>query len=382
MTGPDALRSQQRNASTCHVTIAEGPDAITGSAAAWQAVEDRGGAATPFQSFAMARVTAQAHLRDGHTPRIVTVQQWGRPVVIFPTVVGRLTGVSTVRFLGDPLIQYGDALATPEALAEHLEAAWLAAVDPRIASVGIFRKVRADSKLTALLTRRAATIAASDAPFVDLLGGPTSSSRHLREIRRLRRRLSEQGPLRFELYRGDSADEILNEMLAQKRSWLVQRGLPSSVIGRPSWERALSEMAQITGDRSEMIVSRLTVGGRTAATEIGFADATTWLAYTASFAPEFGRYGPGHVLMDDIMNWCRETGRRVYDLLAPAQPYKIAVSNGTVPIRDYAVALNPSGTFAIIAARSLPMAKRLAERVPLPLRRWCMPSYLKATGAS
>lgn len=228
--------------------------------------------------------------------------------------------------------------------------------------------------------RGATAIAEGHAPFVDLRVAKHSSSRHLREVRRLRRRLAEQGGLRFEIRQGQEAAGILEETLALKRAWLIERGLPSSVIGRPIWEGALFEMAGANSSSCAMTVARLIIGDRTAATEIGLVNATTWFAYTGALAPEFARHGPGHVLMEEIIKWCDETGRQVYDLLPPSQPYKTALANGTMLVRDYAVALDPAGRLMIPAIRFIPMAKRLAERVPLSLRRWCVSSYLKMAG--
>lgn len=49
-------------------------------------------------------------------------------------------------------------------------------------------------------------------------------------------------------------------------------------------------------------------------------DDKTWYAQNSALDPTFTKFGPAHVLMDDIMNWCVETKRSGYDLLPPSQP--------------------------------------------------------------
>jgi CelD/BcsL family acetyltransferase involved in cellulose biosynthesis len=365
----DGLRHERRYGRACDVAVTEGSDAITAVASAWRSIEDAGGVTTPFQSFIVAQAAARAHVADGGVPRIVTVRQGGRPVVIFATVVSRRAGLSTIKFLGDPFIQYGDVIAAPEASPEHLEAAWSAAVDPRAASIANFRKVRADSKIAPLLARMATTVTVEQAPFVDVRHAPNLKSHHKRELRRLRRRLAGHGELRLDVVRGAAVNEVLREALDFKRAWLVERGLPSSVFGRAHWEQLLVDLVGRTCGHAEMMAARLTVGRRTAAIEIGFADAWTWFAYIGAIAQDFAKFGAGHIQMEDTIEWCREAGLAYYDLLPPSQFYKQALATGTIEVCDYAVPLSIAGYPAILASRLAPAAKDLVRAMPLSLRR-------------
>ena len=363
------LRQGRREDHACDIAITEGIDAVEVAAPAWTAIENAGGVSTPFQSLAIAQAAAKAHVAEGDIPRIVTVQERGRPLVIFPTVAGRWAGVSTIRFLGDPFIQYADVIAAPDASSSHLEAAWTAAADGRIASAGIFRKVRADSRIAPILAARAATIFGTQAPFVELHATSKLPSHHTRELRRLRRRLTEQGELRFSIIRGPAVTDVLREALDLKRAWVIERGLASSVIGKSQWENVLFELVGADCGQTEMIAARLSVGGLTAAIEIGFADHRTWFAYMGALGPNFAKSGPGHVLMEEILAWCRACGLTAYDLLPPAQPYKQALTACAVAVCDYATALRFKGYPAVLAARLFPTAKEIVAATPLLLRR-------------
>jgi CelD/BcsL family acetyltransferase involved in cellulose biosynthesis len=363
------LAQEGRSDSLCDVTIAEGGDAVERVAAEWSAIEDAGGIASPFQSLAAARAAATAHLAHGETPRIVVVRDRGRPVVIFPTVVGHAMGVPTIRFLGDPFVQYGDAIAAPQATTAHIESALAAAADETIASVAFFRRVRADAVMAGILARSAATVSEDRSAFVDLQADLKLRSRHARELRRLRRRLSEQGAVRFEIFQGMALGELLRETLEFKRHWLIERGLPSVFFGNPRWQNVLFSLAGRRCGQAEMMMARLAIGGVTAATEIGFVDRRTWFAYIGALAPAFAQLGPGHVLMEELIAWCRNSGLTTYDLLPPLQPYKLALTAQAVPVCDYAVALGLAGYPAIFAARMAPAVKKLVARAPLSLRR-------------
>jgi CelD/BcsL family acetyltransferase involved in cellulose biosynthesis len=131
-----------------------GSDAVEAASQIWNELETAYGVSSPFQSLALAAVAAKAHVMAKETPRIVVVREGRRPVLLLPTVVSAKAGLSTARFLGDPLIQYGDAIAAADASIEHFEAAWSAVADPGIASAVLLRKVRQDTKIDWRARRR------------------------------------------------------------------------------------------------------------------------------------------------------------------------------------------------------------------------------------
>ncbi len=368
-----ALSESVRRARTqCagEVSVAVGVDAVELAGPAWRAIEREGGATTPFQTHALAMELADAHERRGETVRVVVVHDGGRPVVVLPTVVTRWSGVTALRFLGDPLIQYGDALAAAGVPMRHLQTAWDAAADPAVAKLVYFRKVREDARIAPLLAKQATLLAVHDAPFVETAGAPVANARDARELRRLRRRLQDTGETRLDILHGHDARVAAAEALSIKRAWLDARGIDSSVIGDDAWESALLALAGRPA--SSLRVARLSVGGATAAVEIGLVHGDRWCAFLGAVAPDFARAGPGNVQMDDTIAYCREAGIATYDLLAPADPYKSRLAHGSAAVRDYAAALTASGWPGLLTARSIPTIKSLAARMPAALRRAVM----------
>lgn len=347
--------------------VFEGPQAMDRAAAAWHRIEQAGGGATPFQSQALARQLAQVHLHRGDTPRIAVVHRHGEPVVVFPTVVTRWNGLKTVRFLGDPLIQYGDVIAARDALPSDIEAAWQAATDPALAQLIYLRKVRDDARIAPLLARSTRTAATQYAPFIDVARDATSNARDARELRRVRRRLLELGDVAFEVLQGNAAADAVGEAIALKRSWLDAQGALSRVIGDDDWEQAIHAMAG--ANNAPLRVARLSVDSRTAAIEIGLVHADRWCAFLGAVSPDFARYSPGHTQMAETVAYCRAHGLAIYDLLAPAEHYKRKMSHGAAAVRDYVAPLTATGWLGVLAAQGLPAVKSAAAGMPRGLRR-------------
>lgn len=360
-----ALAERARRQRERTVEVATGADAVNRAAPAWRAIERAGGAATPFQSLDFAACAAQVHLRRGETPRIAVVSEAGRPMAVLPTVVRVWNGIRTIQFLGDPLIQYGDVAADPEAGPAHIQAAWHAAADPAAGQFVYLRKVRADARIAPLLGSATTVVAEHEAPFIAVQAPAAVSARDARELRRLRRRLAELGETKFEVLHGAVARFAVAEALACKRGWLDARGLGSSVVGDPDWEQALIALA----DAPQLRVARLSVGGRTAAVEIGLVHGGRWCAYLGALAPEFAKAGPGQIQMADTVAHCRDNGLATYDLLAPADEYKRRMTRQAIPVRDHAAALGAGGRFGLLLARLVPLAKGWTGRLPRGLRR-------------
>jgi len=360
-----ALADRARRRQEQTVEVVSGADAVAQAASAWRSIEQAGGTTTPFQGHDIAAIAAEAHLRLGETPRIVIVRDTRRPVVVFPTVARVWKGVRTIQFLGDPLTQYGDIAAAPDATPAHIAAAWQAVADPAAGQFVYLRKVRADARIAPLLAAQASTVASHEAPFIDVRAPASLSARDARELRRLRRRLAEHGAVDFEVLSGAAARMAATEALAFKREWLANRSLSSGVIGDPVWEDALLAMTGSPHAR----VARLSAAGRTAAIEIGLVHADRWHCYLGALAPEFAKSGPGQIQMAETVAHCRDNGLAAYDLLAPADEYKRRLTRDAVAVHDHAVSLGAGGRFGLLLARLVPIAKHVAERLPPRLRQ-------------
>ncbi len=346
------------------VEVYTGDNAVAAAWPAWRQLELCRAPSTPFQTFAFAEAAADAHRRKGEAPRVVAVHDQGHPVLLFPTVVGRFCGVPTIRFLGDPLIQYGDVLASPGATTAHYAAAWRALADPAVARVIQLRMVRDDALVAPFLKTVTSTAGTTEAPFIDLVATPAPSAHQARRVRRHRRRLEKRGGLDLQVLTGTAARPVLVSALNYKRAWLAERNLSSAVIGDPDWENALLRLAYCGSPSFQLVAVQLCVGGEPAAIEVAFSDGRRWCSFLGAVSPEFAGSGPGHVQIADTIASCVASKHAIYDLLAPPEPFKCDIATGKVAVTNHIKALGVRGRLVMTAARLAPQIKSQVMRLP------------------
>lgn len=360
-----AARKYVTDDAQCELDVFEGRDAVARAEEAWRMLAENGGVQTPFQSFPVASAAAAAHERRGETPRILIVRRNGRPVLIVPTVLVNLFGARVLRFLGDPLIQYGDVIATDDVCEDDLAAAWKNIVGLNSVSLVLFRRVRDDARISAWLNKKTTQINFQETFLVDLSKPSALSSRNARELRRLRRRLGDLGSVHTAVWTGPAAEDLLLNALALKRDWIKTQGLTSTVIGNSDWERALRDICAA----GALTVVALSVDSRFVAFEVGLRDAQCWYAFLGVFIDDFARIGPGQVLTADCIEIARNMGLVCYDQLPPAHDYKRQQATETLCVRDYALPLTQTGRLLAVAARMAPEIKSLFAVLPGELRR-------------
>jgi CelD/BcsL family acetyltransferase involved in cellulose biosynthesis len=363
--GESVRRAAKPERAAGDAEIYSGKHALDQAAGDWRAIEREGALSTPFQAFAVAEAAINAHLAHGHEPHIIVVREHGMPVAILPLVMTTMAGSRVLRFLGDPLIQYGDAILSRAGNEAHLVQA-LHAAGKLGADAALLRKVRSDAKISPLLSRRAHVSSVEEAPYVDLRREATLPPRDARELRRYRRRLAEIGEVKLNITRGDGAIECVRTALELKRNWLSAKGFTSSVIGDAHWEQVLVSL--VTEHANLLACARLEVGGRLAAIEVAVTHNKRWHAFLGAIDPSFAKSGPGQVQMADTIAHAREQGFLAYDLLAPADPFKRVIATGAIAVCDYALPLSLQGQVAARAFRFAPQAKSLLSKLPAPIR--------------
>lgn len=363
--GESVRRAAKPERAAGDAEIFSGADALDAASPEWRAIEREGTLSTPFQSFAVAEAAMAAHISHGHEPHIIVVREHGAAVAILPLMLTSMAGSRVLRFLGDPLIQYGDAVLSRAGNEAHLMQALHAAGEIG-ADAALLRKVRNDAKLSPLLARRAHVSQVEEAPYVDLRRETGLPPRDMRELRRYRRRLAEQGEVRLKITRGGSAYHCVRTALERKRDWLTAKGFTSSVIGDPHWEAALVSL--VTEHANLLACARLEVGGKLAAVEIAVTHGKRWHAFLGAIDPAFAKSGPGQVQMADTIAHAREQGFLAYDLLAPADRFKCVIATGAVTVCDYALPLSLQGEVTARALRFAPQAKSLLGKLPAPIR--------------
>jgi CelD/BcsL family acetyltransferase involved in cellulose biosynthesis len=116
----------------------------------------------------------------------------------------------------------------------------------------------------------------------------------------------------------------------------------------------------VSADTSpRMVVSKLTLDGRTAAIEAGFCHHGAYHLYLGAFAPEFAKLGPGNVLTEKVLEWCIANGIKRYDMLAPRSRNKREWQSNEVAIVDFALPATLRGRlYAALVMKRLAPALR------------------------
>lgn len=343
--------------------VFEGPDALMRAKRDWVDLCRQGGASTAFQSFEVATACTAAHLRRGETPRIVIGRRDGRSIVIIPLVVTKWLGASVVRFLGDPLIQYGDILVAPDVSKGEITTAWERALSVK-AAVALLRRVRDDAHSVAFLAERQ-QICPQETALVDLRQAPRLSSRNARELKRLQRRLAEHGAVEVQFTSGSAGERTLKKTLDLKRKWMRKNALASAVIGDNDWEMALGQML-LSG---ALCVASLTVNGHLVAAELALLDGKSWYGFLGAFDSDFAKMGPGHVLTAECLSRARSDGLLCFDQLPPIQAYKCEQATHMLSVNDYILPFSSEGRLVAAAVRYMPELKTAFASLPMGLRQ-------------
>ncbi|MGJ3264899.1 MAG: GNAT family N-acetyltransferase [Salinarimonas sp.] len=344
--------------------------------AEWEALWERADG-SPFQSHAFVRIWAAHFARGGCRLRILVLRDGAGTVrAIAPFVIGRTPLGRIAEFAGAPLAQTGDVLLDPWADAAALGAA-LRAELRRWRDVRGLRldRVRDDAAVHRLLDLSRSTVGpAREAPLVALGGRtpPEPESRSLsKNMRKRGAKLAAAGAVGFLAHEpGEAARALTAVALGWKRGWLAQSGRASRAFADPRMEETLLALVSPGGDPAARVYA-LTLDGTPIAIEVAFRCGATLVSYLGAADPAFASYGPGHLLMARTLAEAGAAGVARYDLLAPADEYKLQWSARRIEERDHIL---PRGVRGAVALAVLPRlrlaAKALFRRLPGRWRKW------------
>lgn len=329
-----------------HCTLA----AVEALEAEWRTLDGASPDATGFQSFEW----CVAWLRcSGIEPRVVTVRDEGRLAMLWPLQIERCWGARIARWIGEPLTQYGDALAAPGADVMRCAAAVETSVASwRDADLVALSRLRADGALAALAHSAAGE--EMRAPFVDLAAPPAPRRKSLE---RRARKLEAFGPVALEEADSPAGREAAAlRALAMKQAWLDAHGFVSTGLSAATTPAFVAAAARA----GVLRVHCLRVGGEIAAAEMGLAAGGGYRSLLGAFDPRFSEGAPGHALTRAMLAKCAREGMRTYDFLPPGDDYKEVFATGAVSVGARYWPLTLRGRIAAFGFERLrPVAKRL-----------------------
>ncbi|MGI9408109.1 MAG: GNAT family N-acetyltransferase, partial [Hyphomicrobiaceae bacterium] len=311
---------------------------------------------------------------------IVTARIGPELVMIWPLVRECRLGQCHIKWIGEPVSQYGDTLVANRPDADALISAGLDFISAALGEdMVILRKVRSDSRVANVLQRRGNSMtSASDAPFIALPPDTSFASFETRypakarkNRRRHRRRLEEKGVVGFEVIReGSRARDMVRLAIGYTRSWLQARGLVSRAFSDARLDSFFEKLAIEEDGGCQLRAFVLTCDGHPVAVNIGFVSGRRMLTHIAAYDPEYERYSPGSLLFEASIKACLENGIAVFDFLSPDDGYKRIWADDSVTVNDYAIGLTRKGRAydALYIQRLRPVMKYAMLQMPRLVR--------------
>lgn len=344
----------------CEFTIISTRAAFDALESDWNDLFERSGRGTQiFQTFNWCwhwcnhYLESESDEQPDETLAIVTGRRDGRLVLVCPFVVKQVAGLRQLNWMGAPVSQYGDVLIEDGGnTLQLLRDAWRFVQTEIAPDVARFRKVRDDAAILPLLAElNARSIEQLEAPYLDISSASDFatyeqrySPRSRRNRRRLGRRLAERGELVFEhLTQGERAKEVARQAIAMKRVWLKDRGLVAPAFADPRMDRFFAAVAEAGERPVGCEVSALLSDGEPTAIEIAFHAKDRIVMHVIVFNLEFEKSGAGVLLLEKTIANSFGGECRTFDLLAPADGYKLDWADATVGVNDWVLASSAKG---------------------------------------
>lgn len=201
-------------------------------------------------------------------------------------------------------------------------------------------------------------------PYVDLSRGAATaisatSANFRHKLRRTRRRLLERGTVSFDtVERPDDRD--LEVFFALEAAGRKGRGSGKAILRRSEQEqRFYREMVRSIAAQGQFAYHRLRLGDRVIAASLGVLGSQTYHAVRWCYDEMFAAFGPGHLLIESLLQECERRNLHRFDFTGPDYDYK----------RDWTKFSLPHSNLTIFRRNWRGRALRRWKLVPFPRHR-------------
>ena len=210
-------------------------------------------------------------------------------------------------------------------------------------------------------------------PWICLRGSWEDYERRLsknrrKSVRRSLRRMEERGAVSLHVHDGsDVLDGLLREAFRLEASgWKGKRG--TAISSRPETRRFYMEVAAWAAGKGMLRLAFLRLDGRPMAFDLSLQRGRVRYSLKAGFDAEFASYGPGAVLLYQLLREAQSAGIERFELLGPEDSFKSGwADNASDRGWLHAAAGSTAGRAeaAVIEARERvrPLARRMRRRV-------------------
>lgn len=268
-------------------------------------------------------LAASRHFRAGSAPRFLVVwtvpsASHGRRLIgLLPLkthdsqMLGRTAHVWRHPYaaFGAPLLDSAHATAALNAVLDHLaqspSAPTALALDTLDRTGPMMNLL---SQVVAARGGQMATIATYARASLTSASGAGEKTKNDKELRRLRRRLGEQGTLTFSL--ATTYEEIRSAteefLLLEASGWKGRAG--SALVQETDSANFTRIMLWSAARRDQVRIARLDLDGRMIAAVVILTASDTAFLWKMAYSEDLARYSPGVLLIQSVSDWVRETG--------------------------------------------------------------------------
>lgn len=206
-------------------------------------------------------------------------------------------------------------------------------------------------------------------PYLTLPSSPEALeaawSKNLRSgLRRRRRRLAEQGPLRLDQVHAQTPNLprlLLEAFELEASGWKGKEG--TAILQDPRTHAYYAGLATWAADTQRLSLSVLRVGERAVAFDLGLVDGGRYHSLKHGYDEAFRTCSPGQLITEDLLRGCVERGLREFDFMGEDDPCKRDWT-ATTRTLDFLFLFNrTAGGRLLRAAKTTvgPLLKRLAR---------------------
>jgi CelD/BcsL family acetyltransferase involved in cellulose biosynthesis len=285
----------------------------------------------------------------------LTLREGERLVAIWPLVIYRRGGLRIVQELGSESSEYTSPLSEPgPQRSERMATLWQAAT--ALGDLFVAGQVRGSDPFAEFLQRhrfrcfKDNQISAPWIAFKDYKGWTeyleTVSGYRLKGLRRMNRRLAEQGEVVFRVEPSPISDTLIERVLELKSAWMERRGVSNDWLERPEYRAFLAALTSNAESRDGLSLFSLQLNGTPIAFQLSAVDRKRVEFLIGTFDAQWARFSPGELLMRECLRWACERGLD-FDFRIGAEAYKFAWARRNTLCFDWKVGLNARGLAAV-----------------------------------
>jgi CelD/BcsL family acetyltransferase involved in cellulose biosynthesis len=155
------------------------------------------------------------------------------------------------------------------------------------------------------------------------------AGRLLRDLRRRRRRLEDEGVLTFEVTDGTTRlDDLLEEGFRVEASgWKAAQR--TAIVSRPETRRFFTEVARWAAARGWLRLAFLRLDGRPLAFQFGLEEGGAYYFVKGGYDTDYHRYAPGKLLVEEMLERAFSSGLERFEFLGQPESWKLEWTDET-----------------------------------------------------